>query len=300
LRNVVPAFEPLVSVVIPAFNRAAYLGEAIDSALAQTYARTEIIVVDDGSHDQTADIAAAYGPRVTLVRQANAGAARARNAGMARAAGELIALLDSDDRWLPEKLALQVPLIEDPRIGLVYGGIRSFNTADGATLSEHIPREALGFHDLLAYPGLCTQTLLFRRRIVEEIGGFDPFFRTAEDWDWQIRVAARYALRGLPRIVADNRIHAGQISGDKDRLLWESLQIVKRQARTHADRPGGCDACRAAALSARRKIRTLHYQNLNFRARTAASRGRLLSAVGLGFRAWWQQPAALLRVRSKL
>jgi glycosyltransferase involved in cell wall biosynthesis len=123
--------EPLVSVVIAAYNGAQYLPEAIDSALAQTYPKVEVIVVDDGSTDSTAEVVGAYGARVRYLYQQNAGTAAARNTGIQSAQGELIALLDQDDRWLPEKLARQVPLFfDEPRVGLVHsGGIRR---ADGS------------------------------------------------------------------------------------------------------------------------------------------------------------------------
>ena len=156
--------QPLVSVVIPAYNRAAYLAQAIDSVLAQTYTPLEIIVVDDGSTDDTAQLAASYLPRIQLIRQANAGAAAARNSGIAQSHGELIALLDSDDRWLPDKLARQVPLFADQRVGLVHGGIRSFRDSDGSTIGDYFPGADLDVHALLSYPGLCTQTLVFRRQ----------------------------------------------------------------------------------------------------------------------------------------
>lgn len=292
-------YNPLVSIVIPAFNRAAYIGEAIDSALAQTYTHRELIVVDDGSTDQTAQIVLAYGDRVALIRQANAGASAARNTGIARAGGDLIALLDSDDRWLPEKLTLQVPLLEDPRVGLVHGAIRTFRTSAGRTSEVHFPGDALDVHDLLSYRGLCTQTLVFRRGLIGEVGSFDPSFKTAEDWEWTIRVAARYGVRGVATVIAENRIHESQLSGNKDQLFADSLRVLKKHESLHALQPGGCDACRRAIQRARRIIRKLHYQDLNSRARRAASNGRLVTAAGLGFRALWKEPAALLRLASK-
>jgi glycosyltransferase involved in cell wall biosynthesis len=290
--------QPLVSVVIPAYNRAAYLAEAIDSVLAQTYAPTEIIVVDDGSADDTADVAAAYGPRVTLLRQANAGVSTARNTGVARANGEFIALLDSDDRWLPEKLTLQLPLFDDERVGLVHGAIRCFHQSDGAVLDEQFPGERSDVHDLLAFHGLCTQTLVFRRRIFDEAGPFDPTFKMAEDWEWTIRAAARCEVRGVPQVVAENRIHDAQLSGDKDQLFADSLRVLRKHAAMHAYQPGGCAACRTAVAMARRDIRMLHYGDLNRRARQAASNGKLFAAAGLGLRALRHDPVALIRVVS--
>src|SRR5689334_2160139 len=106
-----------VSVVIPTYNRAELVGEAIDSVLGQSRPPLEVIVVDDGSTDDTADVVGRYGARVVYLRQPNCGPATARNVGVARARGDLIALLDSDDRWLPRKLELQVPLFADGNTG---------------------------------------------------------------------------------------------------------------------------------------------------------------------------------------
>ena len=120
--------SPTVSVIIPTYNRAPFVGEAIESALAQTRPPLEVVVVDDGSTDDTADRVAHYGDRVVYVRQTNAGPATARNTGIGHARGDLIALLDSDDRWLPQKLEWQVPLFDDPEVGMVHAGFRCFGS----------------------------------------------------------------------------------------------------------------------------------------------------------------------------
>ncbi|HEX3110532.1 MAG TPA: glycosyltransferase family A protein, partial [Thermoanaerobaculia bacterium] len=111
-----------VSVVIPSYNYARYLGEAIDSALGQTLPPLEVIVVDDGSTDDTPAVLAAYGDRIRVLRQKNAGVAVARNSGIAAARGECVAFLDADDVWLPRKLELQIPLFTDS-VGLVHCGV---------------------------------------------------------------------------------------------------------------------------------------------------------------------------------
>ena len=284
--------EPLVSVIVPAYNRAAYLAQAIDSVLAQTYAQREIIVVDDGSTDGTGEMAAGYGARIHLIRQPNAGAAAARNFGIAQSRGPLIALLDSDDRWRPEKLARQVPLFADPRVGLVHGAIHSFRDSDGAAISDFFPGLNFDVHDLLSYPGLCTQTLVFRRQIFDRAGPFDSTFRTAEDWEWTLRAAAICEMRGVSDIVAEIRVHDQQLSGDKEQLFADSLRVVRKHRQLH----GNCAACRRAAAAARRKIRRLLYRDLNFRARQAAARGHITTALTLGVRALSLDPAAILRL----
>src|SRR5436190_9018266 len=121
-----------VSVVIPTYNYARYLGAAIDSALQQTHAPLEVIVVDDGSTDDTPRLLDGYGDRIRVIRQKNSGVAAARNAGVREARGELIAFLDSDDLWKPRKLELQIARFEaDPGLGLVHCGAETLDDQNG-------------------------------------------------------------------------------------------------------------------------------------------------------------------------
>src|SRR5258705_2440500 len=132
-----PEHDPLVSVVIPTFNQAAYLREAIDSVLAQTWGNRECIVVDDGSTDGTQGIIASYGDRIVALRQDNRGAANALNAGIRAARGELICWLSSDDAYLPTKLEVQVAaLLARPDAGLCCTGWETMD-ATGRTLNQH-------------------------------------------------------------------------------------------------------------------------------------------------------------------
>ena len=120
--------RPLVSVIIPTYNQREYLVQAIESVLAQTYESVEVIVVDDGSTDDTAQAVATMGRAVRYIRQSNRGAAASRNAGIAHATGQYVAFLDHDDLWMPQKLAMQVSLFgEDAKLGLVYSAIRFFD-----------------------------------------------------------------------------------------------------------------------------------------------------------------------------
>lgn len=114
---------PLVSAIIPTFNRAAYVALAIDSALAQTWPNVEVVVCDDGSTDNTTEVLAQYGNRIRVVSQTNQGLSAARNTAIKASSGEFLALLDDDDEWLPERLAIQMPLmLDNPDAGLVGGG----------------------------------------------------------------------------------------------------------------------------------------------------------------------------------
>jgi O-antigen biosynthesis protein len=184
--------RPLVSVVIPTFNRADLVLRAIGSVLAQDYPAMEVLVVDDASTDDTPARVETLGERrVRLLRRSeNGGVARARNAGMDAAEGELIAFLDSDDEWLPAKLGPQVDLLRaaPPRTALVHGGTEVIAPRGGRV---YLPPRAEGhvFPTMLArnvLPGFPFNGLM-RREVVDTIGGFDPALPAIEDWDFLIR-----------------------------------------------------------------------------------------------------------------
>ncbi len=173
--------SPTVSVVIPAYNAAATIEAAIRSALEQTRPPDEIIVVDDGSSDNTAAIVAAMHPAITLIRQANAGCGRARNTGVRSAHGDWLALLDADDLWLPTKLERQLPETADPRVGVVVCGARD---KDGRSLGRRIT-----FDDLWTRNGAAVCSALVRRNAFAAAGGFWSE-RACEDYHLWLRLTA--------------------------------------------------------------------------------------------------------------
>src|SRR5207302_331519 len=113
--------EPLVSVILPTWNRDRWVGRAIESVLAQTHARLEILVIDDGSTDGTLHELRRFGSEITVLRQSHQGVYPARNRALARAAGEFVAFIDSDDDWMADRIAVQLPLLESPTTALVFG-----------------------------------------------------------------------------------------------------------------------------------------------------------------------------------
>jgi glycosyltransferase involved in cell wall biosynthesis len=202
-----------ISVIIPAYNYARYLREAIDSVFAQTYPALELIVVDDGSTDDTPDVVAAYGNRIRAIRQQNQGVSAARNSGIAAARGEYVSFLDADDLWHPQKLELQMARFDaSPNLGLVYCGAESFN-AEGQTMQvwRH-GREGRVAVSMLRFDGGAMAApgcnIVAPRRVAEEIGGFDTRMTVSEDWDFYYRVAARYEIGFVPEPLVRYRIHA--------------------------------------------------------------------------------------------
>ena len=210
-----------VSVVIPAYNRRTLIAEAIESVLAQTLPAREIIVVDDGSTDGTADIVAArFGTAVRIERlERNLGISAARNHGWRVATGELVALLDSDDAWLPGKLAAQVPQFENANVLATHGRVE---LVDGA--GQPMPRATAVYERAFraaaargySYAGITRlwtrilpSTTVFRRRLLEQLGGFDEWLRDFEDWDLFWRVATLGRVTVTPGTMARYRRHSG-------------------------------------------------------------------------------------------
>jgi len=200
-----------ISVIIPAYNNARYLREAIDSALGQTCPALEVIVVDDGSKDETPALLAAYGDRIRAFRQENAGVAAARNFGVSQARGEYVAFLDADDIWDPRKLELQIAKFEnEPELGLVHCALESFGD-DGSIITPFlggmegwVAAELLRFETVIAGPG---STSMIPKRIFDEIGGFDHRLPPSEDWDLTYRIATKYRVGYVPEILLRYRIH---------------------------------------------------------------------------------------------
>jgi glycosyltransferase involved in cell wall biosynthesis len=211
-------WRPLVSVVIPNYNYARFLPQAIDSALSQTYSNVEVIVVDDGSSDGSLDVVHSYEGRVRCFGQRNKGVAEARNLGIRESRGDLVAFLDADDVWVPNKLAEQVPLFEDPGVGMVYCGVQYIDE-DGNSLgistgglSGKILRELA----LLRTPGLATggSSPVVRRECLDRVGLFDVALSTSADWDFLRRIACHYQILMVREPLVLYRQHASAMHRD--------------------------------------------------------------------------------------
>jgi glycosyltransferase involved in cell wall biosynthesis len=206
---------PRISVIIPTYNRKAFVLEAVDSVLAQTYGDYELIVVDDGSVDGTAEALRHYGGQLRYFYQANQGVSMARNRGLALANGEFITFLDSDDLWLPEKLQTQVAFMDEhPEARICYTdeiwirrGVRVNPKKKHAKYSGWI------YPHCLPLCIISPSSALVRRGLFERVGTFDAHLYVCEDYDLWLRVAARFPVFFIPQgLIIKRGGHPGQLS----------------------------------------------------------------------------------------
>ena len=231
----------VVSVAIPAYNQADYLKEAIESALAQTYRPLEIVVVDDGSTDRTADVCLSY-KEVNYIYQDNDGTigAGARIKAIREAKGEWIALLDQDDLWLPTKIERQIEVVrKQPGLGAVFTQTRYIDKS-GKELSQETIRGKSGqiFHDLLRGNLFYASSGMFKKSALD-ICGY-PDIDTLCDWDLWLRIARFFEVYIVDDYMTRYRVHDGGFSSDRSEMLDRSLLLLSRQqARLHE----GCAEC---------------------------------------------------------
>jgi glycosyltransferase involved in cell wall biosynthesis len=223
--------QPLVSAVVPAYNAARTLRAAVESILLQTVVDMEVIVVDDGSEDETAEVARAIAdPRVRLISQPNLGASAARNAGIHSARGRYVAFLDADDLWLPDKLARQLALLDSRRdvhavhCGAIYvdDELRVLSVRRCRPWRDAL-LDVLHFENLSAFPS----TLVAKREKLEQ-RGFDPSLVMHEDWDMAIHAARHWHLQPVEEPLALYRVHRANRSRDVEKHLASGLRIIER------------------------------------------------------------------------
>jgi glycosyltransferase involved in cell wall biosynthesis len=222
-----------VSVIIPTYNRRDLLPRAIDSVLAQTHPVDEIVVIDDGSTDGTGDmLQQRYGDRVRHVWQANAGVSAARNHGMRLARGRYLALLDSDDTWLPAKTALQLAFFEaHPDFGMVLCDVErvdgEYRHIDVFRRRDVIREDGWALRWLIHNPALVPASAMLRRQVVEQIGGFDEALRTAEDLEFHLRVARHWKIGVVEQpLVRAMRGHEGLSAADS--TYTDYVRVVEK------------------------------------------------------------------------
>jgi len=207
--------SPEVSVVIPTYNRANLIGRAIISVLNQTYNDFELIVVDDGSKDNTKEIVDNFKDRRILYLRhiTNRGGGAARNTGIKASKGKFVAFLDSDDEWMPEKLRKQMDLFQKlpSNYGAVYSFINLANRHGTFSSKSHAYREFV-YEEMLKCCFLHTSTVIFRKNCLEEVKGFDETFLRCHDWDLYLRLAKHYKFDLVPEALATYYLHGNQLS----------------------------------------------------------------------------------------
>lgn len=222
---------PLVSVVIATYNQDRFIATAVECALAQTLHDVEIIVVDDGSHDDTRVVLARYGTAIRTIFQANAGQAVARNRGVAESRGEFIAFLDGDDVWLPEKLEQQIDALRhSPGASFCACG---FYVVDEALrpLRLHEPASPDRLLDDLLLKGNRVgppTTVMIRRELFERLGGFDPVLSYCCDWDLWVRLARVAPFCAVKEPLAGWRVHGSNLTRHIPALERDSNQLLEK------------------------------------------------------------------------
>jgi glycosyltransferase involved in cell wall biosynthesis len=222
---------PEVSVIIPSYNSARYLKDAVDSVLSQTYRDFEVLVIDDGSTDDTESVVSGYGEAVRYVRQPNSGVAAARNRGIEESRGRYVAFLDADDTWLQGKLESQVTvLLRNPGYRACYTAftVVGSDLAPLRTVRNDISKTTL--NDLLTRGNLIGSicTVLCERSLFGTVGGFDPLLSQCADWDMWVRIAEQTEFLYLDLAVATYRQHASNMSRDAALLERDSLRVLEK------------------------------------------------------------------------
>jgi len=233
--------KPRFSVVIPTYNRAGYVCQAVDSVLAQTCSDLEIIVVDDGSEDDTAQVLERYRDPVRIIRQENTGMAGARNRGIRETRGELVGLLDSDDRWEPRLLETVARAFDrHPEIGAVFIAERHMDERGTVSPKIHSKRTPGPFFTPRGMIGTDTgvgsgRPPVARRAVFEAHGYYDESLRGAWDCDLWIRLSFHVPMLLVPEPLVVRRMHAGNFSGDKLRDAEGWLAILDKVEREHPE-----------------------------------------------------------------
>jgi glycosyltransferase involved in cell wall biosynthesis len=291
---------PLVTAAVPTYNRARFLPAALESVFAQTFRDYEVVVVDDGSTDETPSVLAPYLERIRYVRQENAGRSAARNACIRGAGGRYVSFLDSDDAWVPEKLELHVALLEArPEVGMVHGHVDVID-ADGRPVPE-----ATEFHHRLwsaanrngtSYAGYALEcrcfssATTFRASVFERVGLYDESL-ALDDYELYLRVAMDFEIAFLERTVALYRSHGENMNPEE--LTLGQIQGAEKHLRLIDERPDV-----AERTQARRNLHAMLARSYNVLGDQRQARHHALRAVrpdSLGLEMLRRAAVSLLR-----
>jgi len=281
--------QPAVSIIMPAYRAAQTLADSVRSVQDQTLPDWELIIVDDGSPDETASLASALAhkdERIRVIQQANAGPSAARNHGVRAAKSDVLAFLDADDFWAPERMdGMMAELVSNPRAGVLFSRTRfvDADTLKPGTLTPH--NAFLTAADIMAENAVCsTSNIVCRRAVFEQTGGFADGLNHAEDQDWLLRVAlqGRWQIRGIDAEWFFYRSSEASQSADLDAMRRGWAEMV---ARAKQDFPG------AAKNAARRAHGPIHRQL----ARRALRMGQPVAAFSYLWIALSRDPLLLAR-----
>lgn len=289
--------SPRVSVIIPAYNAAAYVAEAISSVQVQTYTDLEIIVVDDGSTDETAAVVAGIADdRLRYVYQENASQAVARNTGIRGGQSEVIAFLDADDRWLPKKLEEQLGCLQDPQVGVVCSGAKEIDE-DGGLLTQRSVTIPGGDtrRNLICENFVYCSSAVVRRELLD---AHDLEFRCGrqgtEDWDLWLRLAKHTTFASVQRPLIEYRVHPASTSRRFSLIHASEQQTLGDLAETIDDDAEMDSAAKLRLLQVIRRAsteRTLRYGHkllaTGHRGEARSIMRKALSSSPASPRAWW-------------
>lgn len=221
---------PKVSIIIPAYNAAKHIKSTIDSVLAQTYSDFELVVVDDGSTDETVEILRSYGDRIRWTQAHHKGQASAVNMGISISKGEYLAYLDADDLLPPNKLAVQIEYFEkNPNVEFVYSDMYYTTPQLGTILIKSQPIDPFR---LLQRCYISRITVIHKRSCVDKVGLFDAMLTGSDDWDMWVRMSEKCRMGYVPQPLAEYRIHGQNTSHTRKRPLnhyrWSRMNILQR------------------------------------------------------------------------
>jgi glycosyltransferase involved in cell wall biosynthesis len=299
---------PLVSVIIPAYNRAETITLAIDSALAQTYKNIELIVVDDGSSDNTKETLTRYGGSIKYIHKSNGGCSSARNAGIKTARGEYIAFLDSDDAWYPHKLEKQMSLINsDGGYGLAISEIEFVNNKmehlDFSNIRKMLTSNEFALKHLLGLPPVVSSYLLIRKDVFSEVGLFDETLETAEDLEIMLRICSKF--KG---ILADEPLVKYRKSADSISHKLFTGNRLRALEKLGQYAPGAASTLSFLIQKAKSKIHLAYAEDLLWNKYIKEAQKQLLMslrdyfsfcAIGLLIKSWLMQALSPIMAKYK-
>ena len=296
---------PLVSIIIPAYNVAAYIGDALRSVFIQDFKSYEVIVVDDGSTDtpELEKVLAPYRDQIQYIRQDNRGISAARNAALHVARGKLIALLDADDVWLEGKLTEQLSFMEHAQFDMVYADallIGDVPWPEGTTFMDRSPSDGpVTLNTLLDLKvTVVVSTVIMRKDLVEQVGGFDEEDRNlTEDFDLWLRLARAGAKIGYQRkVLAEYRYRSDSISASRIKLHEAALRVLQKTRRGMQLSATEKEALDRTEQRLQAILMLEHGKTMIIKGELAEARALLVKAREIN--SSWKIPLALLALRT--